>query len=131
MNFKKISLVTVLIGFFLYGLNHLATMKSWYWIVWWFDMPLHFIGGFFSATIIFLFGYHHLRTVERHHPRKALLYIVLGVLLAGIAWEIYEFIVQQTLPQVRLVSWLDSFSDLFFDCAGGLSAYLLIWKKKE
>ncbi|MBP6911748.1 MAG: hypothetical protein KBB88_00920 [Candidatus Pacebacteria bacterium] len=131
MKLKKISILTVIVGALLYGLNHLATLKSWYWVIWWFDMPVHFIGGFFSATIIFLFGYRYLRRIERENPRKAFVYIVVGVLCAGVIWELYELIVQQALPQIRLVSWIDSFSDLFFDSAGGLFAYFLIWKKKH
>ena len=132
MKHKRIAFVALVSAFGVYFLNFLAGKMSWYWIMWWFDMPMHFFGGFLSAVLIFLFFYKRLRALDAVHSERAFLFIMLGILALGLVWELHEVIVERAIPAgMDIVSFVDSISDLFFDMAGGLLAYLLVWRRKS
>ncbi len=132
MKHKRIAFVALVSAFGVYFLNFLAGKMSWYWIMWWFDMPMHFFGGFLSAVLIFLFFYKKLRALDSLHTRRTFLFIMLGILALGLVWELHEVIVERAIPAgMDIVSFVDSISDLFFDMAGGLLAYLLVWRRKS
>lgn len=130
MKKKQLALLALLLGIATYGINQLAGAMSWYWIMWWFDMPMHFLGGFFSAVLIMLFFYRRLRYIDTVNTTRALLYLVAGTVVLGLVWELHEVVVERAIPAgMDIVSFVDSISDLFFDTAGGLLAYLVVWKK--
>ena len=56
--------------------------------------------------------------------------ILLGVLVVGVLWEIFEILVNSTIAQ-NPFDVLDTASDLFFDFGGGLCAILYLWKKLQ
>jgi hypothetical protein len=91
----------------------------WYFSVWWFDMPMHFFGGVFIGLIALAF-----------QPKKPIINCIISVLIIGVLWEIFESEVNffTLSPQNPL---LDTFSDLAFDLAGGLSASLYFLYNKN
>jgi uncharacterized membrane protein YjdF len=104
--------------------NSVASLLHWYYFVWWFDMPMHFLGGFFTALIGMTLGFRFFRATYQVNPNKAILLIVLLVVIIGVGWELYELVVQN-ISGTRLVTALDSVSDVFFDLAGGLTALII------
>ena len=106
------------------GLFHaLALLFYWYWTVWWFDLPLHYIGGaasaLFSLWAIFLSGYANFYSKR---PAYFLATAVVCVLSIGILWELFEFILGATFSREDYA--IDTAIDLMMDVAGGLSGYI-------
>ena len=103
------------LGIIVFILNSLAMKFFWYYTVWWFDMPMHFLGGvFISLLAMFLLN----KKLFKFNYRF-IFYTFLSVLLVGVLWEIFEYALEIFVshqPQIIL----DTFSDIFFDMAGGL-----------
>jgi hypothetical protein len=109
---------------FLCVINFIALKGLWYYLFWYFDMPMHFIGG---MTVLFLLVYifYNKISTKQNIPVGQLL---LAVFFIGFSWEIYEQLVSVLIshnPQI----YIDSISDIFFDLAGGVFGLLYIMKK--
>ncbi len=98
-------------------LNFLGVYSFWYATIWWFDMLVHFLGGVFIGFLI-LYLFPKIRQLSLKH---LLMYVVGGVLLVGIGWEIFEVIVWY-MTNSSANSFSDSISDVICDTFGGLLA---------
>lgn len=116
--FKIASLVV-----FIFLVNFLAMKFYWYSSLWYFDMFMHFLGGFWLG-LAFLWL---LKVVNFNF--KNLFIVILGVLLIGASWEFFEIGVDKIFLKDNL-NYLDIYSDIFFDLAGGMTAFLYLSKKK-
>ena len=120
---KLIKLLTYLI-FFILVINFFANKFYWYSSIWYFDMIMHFLGGFWiGLTSFYIFS-------PQNISGKLIFKILLLVLCIGIGWEVYEILVNDILAQ-NSFNFLDTFSDIFFDLSGGLCAMLYLWKKLQ
>jgi hypothetical protein len=94
--------------------------------MWWFDMPMHFLGGFFIGLgLIWLLSY---KDLNLELSFKLILKIILGVLIIGVLWEVFEILVNNMLAQ-NPFNTLDTISDIFFDLTGGTFAILYFFKR--
>lgn len=103
-------------------LVNLAAMKFfWYSSIWWFDMPMHFVGGVFLGLIT-LAMYLRAKKGEAVSTHGFVL-VVAMTLLFGIGWEIFEFGIDTfiTFSQHNL---LDTVSDVCFDLAGACAVFV-------
>ncbi len=109
---------------FLCIVNFIAIKGLWYYLFWYFDMLMHFIGG---MTVLFLIVYiFYSRISSRSNLPIGIL--ILSVFIIGFGWELYEQLISMLIshnPQI----YLDSISDLFFDLAGGILGLLYISRK--
>ena len=94
-----------------------------YWRIWWLDIPMHFLGGFWVglAAIYLLSKYE----ISKYKCFFAVMFIVF---IIGLSWEVFEFTLD-TLITFKKQNSLDSSSDMFFDLAGGVVSYLYIYWK--
>lgn len=101
-----------------------AAMKFyWYSTIWWFDIPMHFMGGFWLGLwVLWLYVYAR-RSEKLVRMRSALMALVIGVLVLGGAWEVFELGIDSFIT-IKPHNLVDTASDLCFDLAGGLSAFL-------
>ncbi len=102
--------------------NFIAVYLNWYYFVWWFDMPMHFLGG----LTVFYFGAIVWRFALKYVSFGRYLYeSILTAVLIGVLWEALEFYlyIKYGSPMFSLV---DSFSDVFFDLSGALLGAFLI-----
>lgn len=110
---------------------------QWYLNYWWFDVILHFLGGFFIA--MFLTAY-----LKEHIPGqaglKSALIIIGATMFIGVMWEFAEYIANQTLIEpfyryfgVRayfMGDLSDTVNDLTMDILGaGLFAWLHLLRR--
>ncbi|MEI6400505.1 MAG: hypothetical protein WCO58_03230 [bacterium] len=116
---RKKLLFTILI---VWGLNTLAHKFYWYSSIWWFDMPMHFLGGYFLGLLMLLVIAY---TDKQSSNREKIIITLLGVFAIGVMWEGYEYAIQ-ILTGSNLANPLDSTSDLFFDMAGGTFSLILL-----
>lgn len=118
--------------FVIAGINSVANYYSWYWIIRWFDMPMHFAGGAWVAGVVlwwkFFSGTHDAPSVAPT-VTHLLVWGIGGAFVIGLGWEIYESVVS-LITQGHINDIRDTVSDLLLDMAGGtLVAFLYNMKK--
>lgn len=138
----------------------LLTVNYWYWIYRWFDIPMHFFGGFWVAMVFFWLRQKtrtiadYTQTYAEENPREsafnrresALLTIVsclAFVALVGVLWEFFEFLFDVFLSKSGYTGSLevlrygmkdlytDTLSDLFFGLLGGLTMAAIFQFRKS
>lgn len=128
MNRTKLFVFLASLTFFIFFIDIFANKFYWYYSIWYFDMPMHFLGGFLSG-LIFIFILSS-KSFTHSSYRALILKILLGVLIIGISWEIFEFSANTLfVKNLFLVNRLDSISDIFFDLAGGIGAIIYYLKR--
>lgn len=108
---------------FIAFLNYVAVKLYWYTSIWYFDMIMHFLGGFWLGLALFYLFF------TENISKIFIFKIILGVLIIGAFWEGYEILVNNNFAQIPF-NLLDTLSDIFFDLTGGLCAILYIWEKQ-
>ncbi|MGI9118480.1 MAG: hypothetical protein ACR2IQ_02940 [Minisyncoccia bacterium] len=109
----------------------------WYSTIWFFDMPMHFIGGYFICiALMYVTGYRLHATgykgedkdvIKKNNHKYFYLKLILLTFIIGLLWEVYEYVVDLYFGN-HLVVLIDSFSDLCFDTAGAITALFFIDK---
>jgi hypothetical protein len=99
--------------------NCVAVRLYWYYSIWYFDMPMHFFGGLWVGLALIWFLSYKNSSLELSF--KLICQIILGVLLIGFLWEVFEILVNNIIAQNQF-NTLDTISDIFFDLAGGTFA---------
>ena len=122
MDRKKLVKILAYLIFFILIVNFIAHKFYWYFSVWYFDIIMHFLSGFWiGLAFIYLFS-----------PKNGSFFSVFKVLLfvffVGVGWEIFEIFVNDIITQ-NSFDFLDTISDLFFDLIGGALAVLYFFKK--
>ncbi|PIT92379.1 MAG: hypothetical protein COU08_02645 [Candidatus Harrisonbacteria bacterium CG10_big_fil_rev_8_21_14_0_10_42_17] len=132
---KKLSSARLLIAIFslLLILHALAVATGWYRVISWYDIVLHYIGGFFSAIFFFyIFGNTRCKQYANFLENKwvTLVLTVSFVALIGVLWEVFEFSFDHLIAarygiDMSQLGLVDTMGDLVVDLLGGLAAGLL------
>lgn len=121
---KPLLFIVVLIGV----LNFIAIKFYLFWTTTWFDMIMHFLGGFFIAMLaIFLFG--SLSRLKSTYLRNLFLGLI-AVLVIGTLWEVFELLAKAT-DMADFGYFSDTGMDYVMDLFGGLVAVWFIEHKKR
>lgn len=121
MDQTKLSRLLICFLFFIFLLNYFALKLHWYFSVWYFDIPMHFLGGFWlGLAYVYLFP-------PKEKTINSVLKILLFVLTMGIGWEVFEISVNEVIVR-NAFNYFDTISDIFFDLAGGSLAALCFFK---
>lgn len=108
---------------FLAVINAFAVHFYWYSLLWWFDMPMHFLGGF---TVFFFCAIVWLGARKWVSNGRYIFEAIITTVLVGVLWEALELYLYLHFGSPAFVT-LDSISDVFFDLAGALfAAYKVI-----
>ncbi|MDP2631315.1 MAG: hypothetical protein Q8P30_00925 [Candidatus Uhrbacteria bacterium] len=103
----------------------------------WYDIPMHFGGGFAAAALglaIWTEGIEDIRfkgRMVRHLKWWLVPLFVLGIVaLISVAWEFHEFLLDQLLSEkpLRQMGLTDTMADFFFDLTGGVIALLVYYR---
>ena len=122
MNKKKILIRITSLIFFISFLNLIILKFHWYFSIWWSDMPMHFLGGFWLGLVFLWF------LKPKDITFDAIVKIILGVLFISLLWEVFEIVVNRATIQDPF-NLLDTLSDIFFDLAGAFSAIFYFAKR--
>lgn len=126
MERKKLLKHLLYLVLFIFVVNFIANKFYWYYSVWYLDMIMHFLGGFWLGLVsLYFFS----SKILPSYSFLLFLKILLFVLLVGLGWEVFELLFNNIVAQ-NPFNILDTSSDLFFDLSGGLCAILYIWKKQ-
>ncbi len=120
---KKLLKTLAYLIFIIFILHFLANKFYWYYSIWYFDMIMHFLGGFWLGLgVFYVFP-------PKENSINFIFKILLLVLLVGVGWEVYEVLVNDVIAR-NPFNFLDTLSDIFFDLSGGLCAILYLWKRR-
>ena len=117
---------TVAIGTFI--LNTIGMWLSLYSILWWYDMPMHFLGGLFTCLLIISILLRIKKVKNLPVFYIAIISFVL-TLLIGLIWEGYEIFWDIFAGKKHI--FIDSLSDIFFDLAGGVEAVFIYLRHRK
>lgn len=122
---EKILKVLFVLIWVLAFIHMLAEAYYLYWILNWFDIVTHFLGGLWLGISALWFWYLSGYIYKAHFPDKKAFYIALCAgITFGFFWEVYEYAVWQWsgagLPN-NYIS--DTIMDLFVDILGALMGY--------
>ncbi len=108
-------------------LNLLATLFYWYSTIWWFDILMHFLGGFFIGLLAYWISTSFIPA--RFLPTTIMGWIsvlILSVCIIGFLWEAYELVVD-LCTGAQGYGYLDGISDMFNDLSGGFFSVIAIF----
>ncbi len=125
MDRKKLLRTLTYLVSFIFLVNFLATKLHWYSAIWWFDMPMHFLGGLWIGLLAIYLFWSKINSSGKFFSNT--LVILFSILLIGSGWEVFEALVNEVIIE-NPFDYLDTFSDILFDLAGGSAAilYLLV-----
>lgn len=132
---KEIFLKLAVILYIIAALNFLADYFHLYYILWWFDILMHFLGGFWVGGMVLWFYFFNIRINKKfsvsNRTGKLLLYFA-AVLAVSVVWELFEFSLD-TFVVSRTNDIMDTLSDLFMDAlgAGSMLAYFFYGKYRN
>jgi hypothetical protein len=118
--------------FFIFVADFIAQKFYLYTSIWYFDMFMHFGGGFWEGLLFLWFfpllnlPFFHL-SIEKI-DLKLICKTISFVLMIGILWEVFEIYTHNYLGHDPF-NILDTASDIFFDLAGGFMAVLYFVKR--
>lgn len=122
MNRKKLFIRLAVLIFLILVANFTANKFYWYSSIPYFDMIMHFLGGFWLALLfIWLYNKEKLNSIN-------ILKVMLSILAIGVVWELFEIIVNNSLAKNPFDAG-DTLSDLFFDLFGGVCALWYVSKR--
>ena len=118
MTRKKFFIRIASLVFLIFILNYLAQKFYWYYTIWYFDMIMHFLGGFWVG-LASLWIFSGEKDFKAELNARLTLNVVAYVLFIGISWEFFEYFFVNNLAG-NPFNMLDTVSDVFFDLAGGI-----------
>lgn len=102
-----------------------------YYELWWFDILMHFVGGFWAVLFflwLFVFSGAFLLDVERKNPAILFFLATSFIVIVAVFWEIFEL--KFGLTSLNDFDYIqDTVSDIFSAFAGGLLASLFFFRK--
>lgn len=94
-----------------------------YEIIWWWDIPTHFLGGVWVGLFVAWF----LQIRDAHFT---VMRCALGAFAIGLMWEIFEYGFGLG-GNPAMLYWVDTTKDLFVDVlGGGIVGYALLLEKR-
>lgn len=134
--FSLKTIICLLISFLF--IHIFATFYHLYWLFPWFDIPMHFLGGFLLVVIYFWINTKvEILNLKLNKLPKWLINLIFAlsfVILIGVLWEFYEFLSDYYLLvggkiSVFQNSFADTIGDLFCDLLGGATAFAIFYRK--
>ncbi len=123
-------------------LNILAFQYYWYWLIWWFDLLMHTLGGLGLGLVLLGLGELNLKLLDKNGFWRLALSVMVIVMLISVAWEFFEFTTDHAHHNYLIVKTplllqqgaRDTASDLLSDLFGVLLAIeivnLTLWPKQ-
>mgnify|MGYP001564509679 CR=1 FL=1 len=113
--------------FIIAGIDCVANYYSWYWVIRWFDMPMHFAGGAWVAGVVIWWKFFSAKKESLFVAptiNRLIIWGVGGAFVIGLGCEVYESVIS-LLTQGHINNVQDTISDLFLDMAGGTLVAIL------
>lgn len=130
---KKTLLQIALGPIIVIGLHSLGTIAGWYEMWWWFDIPMHFLGGVAIAISIhgILSAFEANKQFKISWKPLKFLTLLAFVALAAVFWELFEFCLDIYFQTDMQPGVIDTIKDICMGLiGGGLSGLVITLRKK-
>ena len=117
MQGQRILWAQLLTAFILAAFTWFAIWFFLYWRFWWFDIPMHILGGVWAGLCAAWL-------LARRDENFSLAWCIGFTLAVGVGWEIFEYSEGIAMPQY-LSYPLDTVKDIFMDLLGAVLAFLI------
>ncbi|MDO8591063.1 MAG: hypothetical protein Q7R65_03755, partial [bacterium] len=104
------------------ALHIFAVIFSLYWLYWWIDIPLHFLGGFCVGLFSLWFFCAGKDIKPSLSSLRTLCVALAGAFVVGLGWEIFEYYTGAVFNVLGDYT-LDTLKDLTMDVTGGYVAH--------
>lgn len=102
-------------------LNNIAQTYYLYWVYWWYDIMMHFLGGVLIGAI----GVWGAFRIHPAMPQVHVLLVTLATIgVVGIGWEVFEYMNGFYIGEKAIV--FDTILDLIMDTLGALIAFVIL-----
>lgn len=101
------------------AMHWFALANSYYWLIWWYDIMMHFLGGFLTILILLWIDRWRETTLVATFTQ-----VFLWIMVVGLVWEIYELTFDLTFVDVRGY-FPDTILDLIMNVIGAMTVYYL------
>jgi hypothetical protein len=105
-------------------LHKIALSWALYWTISWYDIMMHFLGGFLIALIILLIISRF--KIIIFNPKLIFILMMGGVLIVGLGWELFEIFFE--LINIK-TDKLDTIIDIVMDLLGAVAAFFYSRKR--
>ncbi|MBI5045988.1 MAG: hypothetical protein HZC14_03270 [Candidatus Niyogibacteria bacterium] len=129
--FKNLPRAVALLIVVVLSIHAWALSTAGYFLIWWLDIVLHFLGGLTVSLFFLWFFYESGYVAKPEWPWYVFLVMISGfALFVGVQWEFFEFLFdtfvakRASMPLAQL-GIKDTMSDLFMDWMGALAAGVL------
>lgn len=119
----KLAKFLLFLMFFIFISDYVAKELYWYSSILWFDMVMHFLGGFWVGLFFIWF------LAPKNSSWRELIKVFIGVLIIGVLWEFFEVYIHNYISKYPF-DIVDTLSDVSFDLAGGIFAVFYFFKKR-
>jgi hypothetical protein len=100
---------------------HISAINNYlYWVYWWFDIMMHFLGGLWVG-VTFLWAYILVFRGDGSNQKKFFWMSFGVILLTIISWEVFELFIQNNISDRNFFA--DTSSDMLLGMVGGAVAY--------
>lgn len=118
---KPLFLEAILFFVIVVALDQFARAYHLYWSIYEFDSIVHFFAGITTSLFwLWLYFFSGFFNPQKRNLKQFILVAILGAILVGVSWEIYELIFKQTLVAKVDYSY-DTAMDLLMDLLGALA----------
>lgn len=129
MRSRRLTWALVYFIFFIWGVNAIAEETHLYYLLWWFDIPMHMMGGLWVGLTSLVIYYHTPYTKRKDRSISFVIsYALAATILIGIFWEVFEYSVEHFV-KLNDNGLFDTLKDLIDDTIGASIAALIFVKK--
>jgi len=102
---------------------HIAALYFfWYWSIWWYDIMMHTLMGFWIGSMALIIAS---RRINTKNDLIRFGVPILAAFIIGILWETFEWHIDRFIIVRLQTDIIDTLSDLASDITGGLIASLI------
>ena len=129
MQSRRLTLALVYFIFFIWGINTIADQTHLYYLLWWFDIPMHIMGGLWVALMSLVIYYHTSYFKRKDRSVSFVISFALAsTMIIGLFWEVFEFSVEHFV-KLNDNGLLDTLKDLVDDLIGASLATAIFIKR--
>jgi len=105
-------------------LHSIASQYYFYWIYWWFDNVVHFLGGLsIGLFVLWVMSFLNFFSKRQRSFARVIIIVLILIFVIGVGWEIFEYM--NGLTQSTENYSLDIAHDLLADVFGAFCAGLI------
>jgi len=118
-----LSLSIIIIGIVVAAVHVTALIFSLYWVYWWLDIVMHFLGGLLVAMFgIWFYEKFQKETLFNGEDYKVLLNVIIFVTIVGLFWETFELFFDAT-STTKVAYVRDTIFDFVMNTVGTITGF--------